>query len=320
MDYVKSVVKKMNKIKNLLFVSFLVLLTLTFTSCIKKEDDKFTIIATSFPSYDFARAIVKDTDAEVKMLLKPGSETHDYDPTPRDIVDINKSDIFIYVGGESDYWVKDILNNIENDNVKIIKLMDCVDTLKEDNKQILEKESGNDEEDDEHIWTSPVNAIKIIEMLKDEIIKKDPKNKEIYLKNAQEYIDELKNIDKEINDIVSKSNSKLLIFGDRFPFIYFTNQYGLKYYAAFSGCSEQVEASSKTISFLIDKVKKNNIKVILKIELSNGQIANSIAEETGAKVLELHSAHNISKKDFDNGVTYIDLMKRNIKVLKEALN
>lgn len=302
-------------------MSFLVLMSLTFTSCVKKEDDnKFTIIATSFPSYDFARAIVKDTDVEVKMLLKPGSETHDYDPTPRDIVDINKSDIFIYVGGESDYWVKDILNNIENNDVKIIKLMDCVDLLKEDDDQILEKETESDEEDDEHIWTSPVNAIKIVEMLKDEIINKDPENKDIYLKNAQKYINELKNIDKEITDIVSKSKNKLLIFGDRFPFIYFTNQYGLKYYAAFSGCSEQVEASSKTISSLIDKVKKNNIKVILKIELSNGQIANSIAEETGAKVLELHSAHNISEKDFDNGVTYIDLMKRNIKVLKEALN
>ncbi len=302
-------------------MSFLVLMSLTFTSCVKKEDDnKFTIIATSFPSYDFARAIVKDTDVEVKMLLKPGSETHDYDPTPRDIVDINKSDIFIYVGGESDYWVKDILNNIENNDVKIIKLMDCVDLLKEDDDQILEKETESDEEDDEHIWTSPLNAIKIVEMLKDEIINKDPENKDIYLKNAQKYINELKNIDKEITDIVSKSKNKLLIFGDRFPFIYFTNQYGLKYYAAFSGCSEQVEASSKTISSLIDKVKKNNIKVILKIELSNGQIANSIAEETGAKVLELHSAHNISEKDFDNGVTYIDLMKRNIKVLKEALN
>lgn len=302
-------------------IIFLVIILFLITSCTNNQDKekKLTIISTSYPGYDFARAIAKNSNFEVKMLMKPGSETHDYDPTPKDVVDINNCDIFIYVGGESDFWVNDILDDIENDNVKIIRLMDIVDILDEEHIEGMEEEK-NDIEPDEHIWTSPINAIDIVKKIEDEIIKIDEANKEIYENNANEYIEELEKIDSEIREIVSNSKRKELIFGDRFPFLYFTKEYGLTYYAAFSGCSEQSEASSKTISFLVNKVKEDKIKVILKLELSNGNIASTIAKETNTKVLEFHSAHNITQKDFDSGVTYVDIMKKNIEVLKEALN
>ncbi len=290
------------------------------TGCETNKNDKLTIISTSFPGYDFARAITKGSeDIDVKMLIKPGSEIHDFEPTPQDIINIKKSDIFIYVGGESDNWVSDILNDVDTDRTKIIKLMDLV-TLKEE-ETVLGMEAHEEEtEYDEHVWTSPINAIKIISELKDEIIKIDVKNKNMYEKNTNNYINDLTDIDNEIRSLVSNAQRREIIFGDRFPIRYFADEYGLSYYAAFPGCSEQTEASAKTISFLIDKVKEDKVPAVFYIELSGGKIAKAIADETGAKVLEFNSAHNISQKDFDAEITYLQIMKKNINVLKEALN
>jgi zinc transport system substrate-binding protein len=312
----------MNK-KNIIILILLLIVTITFTGCnSKKTSNKISIITTSFPCYDFARAVTKDIDdVEVTMLLKPGSETHDFEPTPQDIINIQKSKLFIYVGGESDEWIKDVLNDIDTSKTKIVKLVDIVELLDEEELEGVEVEEEEEEEEiDEHVWTSPKNAIKIVNYLKDEIVKIDSNNKKNYENNTKNYVSELEKIDSEIKEIVSTSKRKELIFGDRFPFLYFTKEYGLSYYAAFPGCSHQSEASAKTIAFLVDKVKTDSIPVVLHIELSGGKIANSIAEETGAKVLELNSAHNISQTDFDKGITYVDIMKNNIKVLKEALN
>lgn len=307
---------KINRI--LLIVLGLFLLT----GCKINTNNKKTIIATNFPAYDAVRAIIGDTDTiEVKMLLKPGSDIHDFEPTPKDVKNIIDSSLFVYVGGESDEWIDDILNDINKDNTKLIRLMDLVNLKEEEITEGMESDEEEEEfEYDEHIWTSPLNEIIIINYLKDEIIKIDPDNKGIYEENANKYIDELYSIDNEIKDIVNNSKRKTIVFGDRFPLRYFADEYGLKYYAAFPGCSEQTEASAKTISFLINKVKDENIPVVFKIELSNGKIANTIASETNAKVLEFATAHNISLKDFDSGITYIDIMKNNIEVLREALN
>lgn len=314
----------MKKILKIMVVTLILVVSLTGCSQSNKDNDKLTIISTSFPGYDFARAITKDSDnVSVKMLLKPGVESHEFEPTPQDIIDIKNSDIFIYVGGDSDEWISDVLDDIDTDKTKIIKLMDLVDLKEEEIVDGMEDDEEEEEEDveyDEHVWTSPINAIKIINNLKDEIISLDNSNSEIYEKNASNYINELKDIDTQIRDIVDSSKRKEIIFGDRFPLRYFVDEYGLTYYAAFPGCSEQTEASAKTISFLIDKVKEDNIPVIFHIELSNGKIASAIADETKVKVLEFNSAHNISQKDFDAGVTYVDIMKNNVKVLKEALN
>lgn len=298
----------------------LLILVILLTGCKIKKDDKKMIVATNFPAYDFARAVLGDTDTiELTMLLKPGSEIHDFEPTPKDMKNIIDSSIFIYVGGESDEWINDVLNNINKKKTKLVKMMDLVELKKEEIVEGMESDEDDDEYD-EHIWTSPANAIIIINYLKDEIIKLDPDNKDIYEANAKKYIDELTNIDNDFKDIVNNAKRHEIIFGDRFPLRYFVEQYNLDYYAAFPGCAEQTEASAKTISFLINKVKEDQIPVIFKIELSNGKIANTIADETNTKVLEFNTAHNVSIDDFNKGITYVDLMKKNIKVLKEALN
>ena len=299
----------------------IILLILLLVGCTKtNEEKKINIISTSFPGYDFARAITKNIDdVNVKMLLKPGAEMHDYEPTPKDIINIEKSNMFIYVGGDSDEWVKKIIKKINPKKTKIIKLMDLTNITYEEEVEGMEEEH-HEEEYDEHVWTSPVNAIKITESLEKEIIKIDKQNKEKYEKNSNKYKNELNKIDTEIRQIIDNSKRKELIFGDRFPLKYFTDEYNLKYYAAFKGCSEQTEASAKTIAFLINKVKEDNIPVVFSIELSNKKLAEEIAKQTNTKVLEFHSAHNISKEDFKNEITYIDIMNKNIKALREALN
>lgn len=298
----------------------LIIVLTTLVGCTNQDkESKINIISTSFPGYDFARAITKNVeDVNVEMLLKPGAEMHDYEPTPKDIINIEKSDMFIYIGGESDEWVNKIIKKINPKKTKIIKLMNLTNTVYEEVVEGMEE--TEEKEYDEHVWTSPVNVIKITENLKKEIIQIDKNNKEKYKKNANYYINELIKLDAEIRNITSNSKRKEIVFGDRFPLRYFTDEYNLKYYAAFKGCSEQTEASAKTISFLINKVKEDNIPVVFHIELSNKKLAKEISKQTNAKVLEFHSAHNISKDDFEKATTYIDIMKKNIEALKEALN
>ena len=308
--------------KKIIIAIISILLLVTITGCnTTKKDNKLTILTTNFPSYDFARAITKEVpNTSVEMLLKPGTEMHNYEPTPKDIIKISKSDIFIYVCGESDEWITDLLDNIDTKNTKVIKLMDLVDTVEEETVEGMETEEDEEEvEYDEHVWTSPSNAITILEELNDIITNMDPSNESLYTINTSNYINEINNIDNSIKNIVNNSSRKELVFGDRFPFRYFVDEYNLSYYAAFPGCSSETEASAKTISFLINKVKEDNIPVILTIEFSNKKIANTISKETGAKVLELNSAHNISEEDFNNGKTYIDIMKENVEVLRQAL-
>ena len=317
--------KKISKLLLIFVVSIFGIVSLT--GCNKKQEtqDKLTIVSTNFPGYDFARAITMDnTNIKVKMLLKPGAESHTFEPTPEDIKTIKNSDIFISVGGDSDEWVDDILSDIDTDKTKIIKLIDLVDAKEEVTTEGMEsdekEESEEEAELDEHVWTSPKNAIEIINKLKKEIINIDSDEKSNLESNANNYVNKLNDLDTEFKSIVKTAKRKEIIVGDRFPLRYFADEYGLSYYAAFPGCSEQTEASAKTISFLANKVKEDKIPVVLKIELSSGNIANTIAKETNTKVLEFNSAHNISQSDFDAGTTYVDIMTKNAEVLKEALN
>lgn len=305
-----------------LIIIFITLIIVSGCNINTNNNYRLNIVTSNYISYDFARNITKDVEGvNVSMLMLPGSEIHDYEPTPKDIVNIKSSDIFIYIGGESDSWVDTILESIDS-KTKIIKLMDYVDLKEEELKEGMEatEEENEEIEYDEHIWTSPVNAKILVETIENEIVKIDKEHEKEYTKNSKEYINEINNIHEEIKKIVSSSIRKELIFADRFPFLYFTKLYNLEYYAAFLGCAHETEASAKTISFLINKVKEDNIPVILTIELSNQNIAKTISEETGSKILSLNSAHNITKEEFENGVTYVDIMKKNIEVLKEALN
>ena len=189
-----------------------------------------------------------------------------------------------------------------------------------DHKHNTSAEHSEEGEDDEHVWTSPKNAIKIINAIKSELVNIAKDDAATFNQNTENYAKKLSNLDQSFRDVVASARRKTLVFGDRFPLRYFVDEYGLNYFAAFPGCSEQTEASSKTIAFLIDKVKAEQIAVVLKIEQSNGKIAETISKATNAKVLTFQSAHNVSPEDFKKGVTYIDLMTGNLKVLKEALN
>ena len=285
----------------------------------KFHPENAKIISSNFVGYDFARAVTGDSNG-VKMLIKPGTETHDYEPTPQDIIAIQQAKLFIYNGGESDAWVDKILadNNISRD--KTLRLMDFVELKTEEEKEGMEGEEEEEEEEyDEHIWTSPKNAIRLIEAIRDKLAELEPDKSEQYAENARNYLTRIRDIDENFRSVVTAAPSKTLIFGDRFPFRYFVDEYGLDYFAAFPGCSDQTEASSSTVAFLVNKVKETNAKAIFKIELTNGQLAQTIADESGAKVYELSAAHNISQEDFEKGITYADIMEKNVDTLKEAL-
>ncbi|MEE1125560.1 MAG: metal ABC transporter substrate-binding protein [Acutalibacteraceae bacterium] len=306
-------------------LTVLLLIALTFTGCTaseKTDNGNINIVSTIFPQYDFAREITGDK-ANLKMLIQPGGESHTYEPTPQDIISIQEADVFLYIGGENDKWVEDILKSIDTTKIQVVKLIDCVeltcvDTAEEHTH--AHNEDNHAHEFDEHIWTSPMNAKKMVEVISNAICKADPENSEYYKNNTTAYSAQLIDLDTKIRDVVSTSKRNELVFGDRFPLVYFTNEYGLKHYSAFPGCSSETEPSASTIALLSDKVKQNNIPVILKIELSNSTVADTIASETSTRVLTFYSCHNLSKKQFEKGESYISMMTANLETLKTALN
>ncbi len=284
-----------------------------------EKGEKLSIVTTLFPEYDFARAVAADK-ADIKMLLKPGADAHSFEPTPREIKEISKADLFIYTGSENDVWVEKVFDSIENPP-RAVKLLDLVQTLEEEIVEGMETEEEDEEEAeiDEHVWTSPKNAATIVEKICGVLSEIDSSNADFYKKNADSYIEKINAVDEELLSVVNNAKRKTLVFGDRFPFRYFADEFGLEYYAAFPGCASDVEPSAKTVRFLIDKVKGEKIPVVFTIEFSNGKIADSICEATGAKKVELHSAHTVSADEFESGVTYVDIMKRNVASLKTAI-
>ncbi len=321
--------------KKILSITLAALLAaVMFTGCSKttaptasKDDDKVSVVTTIFPQYDFTRAIAGDK-ADISMLLLPGAETHSFEPTPQDVLKIQNCDVFIYVGGESDDWVDGILESMDTSKMKIITLMDCVEAVEEeivegmqDEEEAEEPAAGGEEEPeyDEHVWTSPRNAKLIVQKISDALCEVDAADAEVYKANTTTYLGKLDKLDAAFKNVVDNAARKEIIFGDRFPFRYFADAYGLNYYAAFPGCATETEASPATVKFLIDKVKADKIPVVFHIEMSNEKMANTISEATGAKVLLLHACHNISQADFSAGKTYIELMTSNVDALKEAL-
>ncbi|MDO9492371.1 metal ABC transporter substrate-binding protein [Acetobacterium sp.] len=304
----------------------LLILALGVTGCAQntaaKNSDKsgkISIVTTIFPVYDFARAIGGD-QAELTMLVKPAAEVHSYDPSPADIIKIQDADVFIYIGGENDAWVSTILDSMDTRNKKIIRLMDAVKPVAEETVEGMEAEPAEAEiEYDEHIWTSPKNAILMINEIAAALAEIDAQNADAYTKNAADYTAQIQAVDDEITKIVAASPNKLLVFGDRFPFRYFVDEFGLEYKAAFPGCSTDTEASAGTLAYLMNTIKEKNIKYVYYIELSNQNIARAISEQTGAQLLQLHSAHNVTKDDFDAGATYVSIMQQNVENLRKGL-
>lgn len=310
------------------------------------ESKKLSLVCTSFPPFDLARSVAGD-QAELTMLLKPGAESHTYEPTPQDIKKIAGADLFITVGGENDAWVDHLLDSLGDKKPEIFKLVEAVDTVEEElvegmedeeehehehahehesshkiDKDEAKHEANEDDEHeiDEHVWTAPKNFSLMAEKLASRLAEMDPEHAERFAENARTTAQQFDKLDKEIRQIVDHAKRKTLIFADRFPLRYFADAYGLDYFAAFSGCSVNTEASPKTVAFLIDKVKEEKIPVVFSIEFSSGQMADAVCEATGAKHRTFHSCHNISADELARGETTLSLMEKNLEVLKEALN
>ena len=277
------------------------------------DETKLQIVCTSFPAYDFAREIAGDR-AELTLLIKPGSEVHSYEPTPKDMIRIQESDLFICNGGESEQWAKTLITP----ELNTIYMMDCVDTVEESADGIYNAEDGEPELD-EHVWTSPLNAIKISEEICNALCKLDTDNAEAYKTNFAAYKAQLMALDREFRQVIKNSGKHTLVFADRFPMRYFALEYGLDCYAAFPGCSSETEPSAKTVAYLIDRVREDKIPAVLYMEFSNQKMADVICEDTGCKKLPFYSAHSVSAEQFEQGVSYLDLMRINFNSLKEAL-
>lgn len=306
---------------------------------LENDDGRISIVATAFPQYDFARQIAGDR-ANITLLLKPGMEAHSYEPSPKDIIRISKCDLFLNVGGESESWLDSVLESAENSKMKIVSAMDCVEVLEEetvegmqsrehdhDHEENEEQESDSDhhhedeeEEYDEHVWTSPMNAIKIVNAINAALCEIDPDNAAYYCANTDAYAAELLDLDNAFREVVTGADRNVIIFGDRFPLLYFVREYGLDYYAAFPGCASETEPSAATVAFLIDTVKREKVPVIFYIELSNHKVADAIAECTDTKTAQFNTCHNISYDDFKAGESYLSLMTANVAILREALH
>lgn len=303
----------------------LTLLCLPLAGCgaeAAEETDGISVVATVFAPYDFARQLVGDR-GEVTLLLPPGSEAHSYEPSPKDIIEIQNCDVFIYVGGVSDAWVTDVLESV-GDGVRTVTLMDCVELLEEEHVEGMEidehEHDDGEVEYDEHVWTSPRNAKLICEKIAAALSEADPEGEAEYSAALEGYCAELDELDAAFTDVVANGVRNTIVFGDRFPLLYFAKAYGLEYYAAWPGCADEAEPSAATVAFLIDKVNEENIPVVFHIELSNEDMADTICEATGAEKLLFSACHNVTRAQFEEGVTYLDLMWQNVDALKEALS
>lgn len=283
------------------------------------------VVCSSFPAYDFARNVAGDA-FEVMPLVPAGTDSHSYEPTPADIISVGGCDVFIYIGSESEIWVEGVIASAENPDMLVVRLMDCVEALEEELVEGMERDRseesahGDEAEYDEHIWTSPKNAMLMTGAIRDAFISLYPGDETYFSDNAERYLTALDALDADFRAVTGAASRKTIVFGDRFPFRYLAEEYGLEYYAAFPGCSAQSEPSAQTVAFLIDRIVEEDIPIIFYIEFSNRAVADSISLETGAEPLLLHSAHNLTAEEFTNGETYLSLMRQNLENLRQALS
>lgn len=351
----------------------ILLLPVGLTGCGKAQeedsalaDQKLKVVCTIFPEYDWAKEILGEQaeNVELTLLLKNGSDLHSYQPTVWDMVKISEADLFIYVGGESDFWVEDALANAKNPDMKVLNLMELLeDSVKEEEhvegmqavrshdheedghgagdepepEESHRSEAGPEPEDghgagdahdheeaeyDEHVWLSLRNAKIVCEAVRDALCGLDTEHRSLYEQNCAAYVEKLGVLDEAYAQVTEQTARPVLLFGDRFPFRYLTDDYGLSYYAAFAGCSAETEASFETITFLAGKVDELSLPAVLAIDGSDRKIAGTIAENTRtqrAEVLVLDSMQSVSEEDMENGTTYLSIMESNLEVLKKAL-
>ncbi len=281
-----------------------------------EDSDKLSVITTIYPAYDFARQVFGD-NAEVTLLLKPGTESHTYDPSAKDIVKINDCDLFIYNGGESDQWVDAILDG--TDDINTLRMMDIVE-LHETQHDDHSDHEEHEEIYDEHIWTSPANAAKIVEAIGQQALALLPESTESISLATEDYIAQIHDLDLRFTELLSEEE-RCFVFGDRFPLLYFFEQYDIEYESAFPGCGSNVEPSAQMVTHLLEKLSGEDVvPAVFCIELSSRLVADTLAEESGLPVAEFHTCHNITADDFENGETYTSLMERNYETLKNILS
>ncbi len=359
----------MKKILICLVAIMLIIGNLTACSSINnskgKTKDKLNIVTTIYPAYDWIMNVLGDnpTKAEVSLLVDNGVDFHSYQPSAEDILKISDCDIFIYVGGESDGWVSDVLKEALNKDMIVINLLEVLGDLAkeeeivegmqedehdhnhehehgdeiEEHKDELHDDESHEEaheddqdephqeeiENDEHVWLSLKNAAMYVDCISEALQKADEKNAEIYKSNSDTYIDKLSDLDAEYASVRASAKSDTLLFGDRFPFRYMTDDYNINYYAAFAGCSAETEASFETITFLAEKIDELSLKAVITIDGSDQKIAKTIIQNTKTKdqkILTLNSMQSVTSDDYKNNITYLSIMEDNLDILKEALN
>ncbi len=298
--------------KKFLSVILMTVFIVSFSGCNEvnnKSNSKIQIVATIYPLYDFARSIAGDR-ADITLLLPCGADAHSYEPTVQDVVAVQESSLFIMLGKDAEPWAEGVAENLAEN--KVVSAMDCVNL----NEHHYEGHSFF--EYDQHIWTSLRNSEKIVTAVAESLAEIDNVNEEYYKKNAEEYIKKLEYLDKKFTEL-TKNAEKKLVFADRFPFEYFTEDYSLQYYAAFPGCSEESEPSAASVTELINIIKKENIDVVFYTETSNGKLPDMICNDTGAEKALLHSCHTVTREELDSGKTYIELMEENYNTLEYYL-
>lgn len=302
---------------------------------ISEQADKPTIICTIFPEYDWICEILgeKKEEYEVKLLLENGVDIHSYQPTAKDIAEISDCDLFVYTGGVSENWIEETLESATNKNMQVLKLMEVlgehvkteeiVEGMEHTHTEMCEHPIDQDSASyDEHIWLSLKNASILVESLEQALISFDEKNAAVFQENADIYMTQLAELDEAYQTAVESAANRTVLFGDRFPFRYLTDDYGLEYYAAFTGCSAETEASFETITFLSGKLDELKLPAVLVIENSDQKLAETIinsTKERNAEILVMNSLQSVKSEDMEAGISYLSIMEENLEVLKAAL-
>ena len=298
---------------------------------VEEDSGKLSVVCSLFPYYDFVRVIGGEW-VEPRLLVAAGREAHSFEPTPADAIRVSRADVFVYNGGEGEQWVDEILDSAGESIPTVLRMMDYAQTLEEepvdgDSHDDHDDHDGHDGHDhdsdeieyDEHIWTSPVEAEKLCRAIWDALCAADPAHAADFRANLAEYLTELSELDADFRQVCREKKRDLLVFGDRFPLLYFCREYGLRYRAAFHGCSSDTEPSLYTLKFLIDKVREEQIPVVYALELSSQRVAEAIAETTGARVVTFYSCQTVSAADWAAGEGYLSLMRRNVAALREGI-
>lgn len=300
-----------------------------------RQGEPLKVAATLFPYYDFVRQIAGEL-VDLELIVPAGMDSHSFEPTPADMRKIQEADVVICNGGAMEHWVSQVLEAVDKRERIVVRMMDYVDAVEEELVEGMEEgrdshegsdHDGHDHdghemeiEYDEHIWTSPVNAMAFAKVIEGVLAEADPVHREEFQKGGEALRQELLEIHRGFLQVAENRKRNMIIVGDKFPFRYLADEYGFSYRAAFTGCSADTEPSAKTIAYLIDKVRQEQIPVVYYLELSSHRVSEIIGEETGAKPLLLHSCHNVTRREFEQGITYAELMKQNVENLRKGLD